>query len=72
MDKIDQAFREVFSHPRAEEVLEYLKARTVSQTTLPAACNDGQAMAILMGVREGENNIYRLILSKIEKGRKEG
>lgn len=58
----------LFRTPEGQEVLEAMRQRTEGRTTMPQAVMDGQAMALCMAVREGENNLYRWIVSMIRKG----
>lgn len=64
-------FAFTFSSEQGKRVLEYLRAQTVERPTLPAAAMaglDGMTVAILQNIREGENNLARLIESQIKKG----
>ena len=67
-ERRNQAFYALFSTPLGQEVLESIRLHTEAKTTLPGQAMDGQAMALLMACREGENNLYRWIKSIIEKG----
>jgi hypothetical protein len=58
----------LFSTELGQEVLEIIRLHTEAKTTLPSQAADGQAMSILMAVREGENNLYRWIYDMIQKG----
>lgn len=59
------AAQNTFATPDGAYVLEMLKARTISRPSFPAdsAGADGQAIALMMAVREGENNLYRYLES---------
>ena len=58
----------LFSSPTGQLVLDGMRERYEERTTLPAQASDGHALAIMMAVREGENNLYRWIKSMIRKG----
>jgi hypothetical protein len=47
--------------------LRHLKRMTVEKSTVPAQANDGVQMAMLMALREGENNVIRKIESYVKK-----
>jgi hypothetical protein len=63
-----RAFHQFFTCPLGQEILEFIQEHTESKTTLPNQAADGSAMALLMAVREGENNLYRWIKHMIKKG----
>ena len=58
----------LFGSELGQRGLEIIRRRTEAVSTLPAQSVDGQAMALLMAVREGENNLYRWITSMTKKG----
>lgn len=57
------AARRLFSTKDGERVLQALEARTVRRASWPANQSDGHAMALMMAMREGENNLYRYLIS---------
>jgi hypothetical protein len=57
----------LFNSPLGQEVLAILEKRTVRRACLQQVCPDGQNTAIMMAFRDGENNIYRWIVSQLEK-----
>ncbi len=64
-------FAAIFSTEQGARVLEWLKNKTIFQPTLPAAAMaglDGMTVSILQNIREGENNLVRLMESQIKKG----
>lgn len=69
--EIGQLYYVLFSRGDGKKVLEHLKQRTIEKPTMPGQCGDGQAMAMLMSLREGENNIVRFIESMIKIGERE-
>ena len=64
------AARRLFNTPDGQQVLAALKARTLDRPTWPAAEKDGHALALMMAMREGENNLYRTLIS-LTKGETE-
>lgn len=54
-EKLAAAFTALFSGELGQVVLEGIRQRTEAQSTLPGRAMDGQAMSVLMGVREGED-----------------
>lgn len=58
----------LFRTPEGQEVLEAIRLKTEARTTMPPQAVDGQGAALFMAFREGENNLYRWILSMIRKG----
>lgn len=69
-EREDADFAAVFGSQQGERVLELIRRYTIERTTVPQ-CNvaDGMAMALLSYLREGENNLYRWILTRVERGR---
>jgi hypothetical protein len=65
--KAELATARIFNTPDGVILLDYLRSITIEQTNIPQA-NDGGMMSILMGIKEGENNLYRKILLLKKKG----
>jgi hypothetical protein len=67
---IVNAFVSVFSKPEGKRVFEFLYKRTIKRPTFvqPAAGSDGLAMQKLQDMREGENNLVRLVESMCKQG----
>ena len=61
--QLRKAARRLFQTRDGEQVLKALEARTISRASWPASQTDGQAMALMMAMREGENNLYRYLVS---------
>lgn len=64
-------FAYTFGTEQGKRVFAWLRAQTIERPTLPAAAMaglDGMTVAILQNIREGENNLVRLIESQIKKG----
>lgn len=66
--EISRKFYALFHTPLGQEVLEHLRKQTVDRSTMPNVAADGNAMAMLMSLREGENNLYRQIDRLIKTG----
>lgn len=62
-------FVTVFGTEQGQRVLGYLEAKTIQKPNLPNQAADGQAMAYLSFMREGENNLYRWIMQQIKRGK---
>lgn len=71
-DELDfaKAMFGLFATPLGQTVLEGIRKHTVEQSCWPNEVSDGAALALMAAHREGENNLYRWIVSMIEKGRK--
>jgi len=67
-EKRAQRFAALFKTPLGEEVLDDMRQLTIEKSTIPSQAADGMAMAMLMGIREGENNFFRTIRTLIRKG----
>lgn len=63
-------FRITFGTEEGQRVLAYLRADTIEKPNIVNYAHDGQAMANLSFVREGENNLYRKIEAMIKKGKR--
>jgi hypothetical protein len=61
-------FCSYFSSPQGQRILEHLRARTVDKPCLTVMFDDGVNTQTAMVLREGENNLYRYILSMIAQG----
>lgn len=66
--EIAQIYYIVFNTEGGKKVLEHLRQRTEEKPTMPQAAGDGQSLAMMMALREGENNLYRYIKSVIKIG----
>lgn len=65
-DAID--FAVLFSSAVGQRVLAAFRRQTIERPGLGSGFMDGQAMNNQLVLREGENNLYRWILSQIRKG----
>jgi hypothetical protein len=54
-------FTSIFSGKKGKRALQLLRARTIEKPCMPQQAVDGDAMALLMSFRDGENNIVRII-----------
>lgn len=61
--ELRKAARRLFGTTDGQQILAALKARTVDRASWPASQTDGHAMALMMAMREGENNLYRYLIS---------
>lgn len=68
MRRLLTAYVAVAGSEEGKLVLEDLRKRTIEQPCAPAVAVDGAAFNALMGIREGENNLYRYIISMIKRG----
>lgn len=59
-----------FSTQEGQFILEALRRETEAKPTWPNAVCDGTFLALHQARREGENNLYRRIVTLIEIGRK--
>ena len=55
--------RNVFATEDGQKLMEALRKRTIERPTFPAPTGDGQSIALMMALREGENNICRWLES---------
>ncbi len=58
-NNLAQVAKRVFATKDGEALLNALRQRTVERSSFPASATDGHAMALMMALREGENNICR-------------
>lgn len=60
-EQLKNAAKRLFSTKDGEVFIEALRARTVLRPVFPSNGGDGQTIAMLMALREGENNLFRYI-----------
>ena len=53
------AARKVLGSAEGQDLMQALRKRTIERPSFPAPSGDGHAMALMMALREGENNICR-------------
>lgn len=58
---VKRAARRLLDTPDGAVLMAALAKRTVERPCMNVAAKDGTSMALLMAVREGENNLYRWI-----------
>lgn len=58
--------RNVLGSAEGQELLSALRKRTIERPIFPAPQADGHAIALMMALREGENNICRWLESLIK------
>ena len=58
----------LFNTPLGQKVLGHLDELTVEKSIMPAVQQDGHMAAILMALREGENQMVRKIKAMIKTG----
>ena len=59
--------RNVLGNPDGQELMAALRKRTIERPTFPPPQGDGQALALMMALREGENNICRWLESLLKQ-----
>lgn len=63
-------YANIFGSDGGKVILKDLYNKTEGKSTFPSTVTDGQAMALMMAAREGENMLYRYIKQKIKRGNK--
>ena len=58
----------LFQSELGQEVLAHLRKISVEKPTMPQSASDGHSLAMLMSLREGENNIVRQIERFVKNG----
>ena len=62
-EALHQRAKRLLGSADGQHLMHALRRRTIERPTFPATSNDGQSMALLMALREGENNLYRWLES---------
>ncbi len=70
-NEIACTFYALFHTENGKKVIEHLKKMTIERGSFPQAAQDGVMAAMLMSVREGENNLLRQIEVLIRTGERE-
>lgn len=63
---LNNTARKVLCSPEGQDLMAALRKRTIERPTFPAPSGDGQSMALMMALREGENNICRWLESLLK------
>lgn len=63
---LNNTARKVLGSEEGQDLMAALRKRTIERPTFPASSGDGQAMALMMALREGENNICRWLESLLK------
>ena len=66
MSNLHNTARKALGTPEGQDLLAALRKRTIERPTFPAPQADGQALALMMALREGENNICRWLESLLK------
>lgn len=64
--KLHNLARKVLGSEEGQELMQALRKRTIERPTFPASPADGQSLAMMMSLREGENNICRWLESLLK------
>lgn len=71
MSNLYNTARKALGTPEGQELLAALRKRTIERPTFPPPQGDGQTLALMMALREGENNICRWLESLLKPNQNE-